>query len=281
VSAWVAFGSTQIPLFLYTRAHPGALSRRYEATTFVRDDMSWPEVAAQGALNYVEDVQLWHYVVSGDVKPYAHTPGTSALLAASLALSLSGLVIVLRRHTGDPFWRYALAALAVSPIPAATTADRFHALRLAPLVVMLVVMAIPAVDALVSAASRATWARACCGALLVLAAVQFALFVRDYSREGPLRTGRFEAEIPALLERAWRHGGTVYVDFDDLEPLALARWYALERGVDQSGVVRLADGGIPPTGAIAFGRTQECDYICDRLEESGDYWIASVVGPRP
>jgi hypothetical protein len=160
------------------------------------------------------------------------------------------------------------------------TADRFHALRLAPFAVMLVVMAIPAVEALVSAARRSVWARALCATLAVAASLQFAWFVIVYTRDGPLRTGRFEAGVPALLERGWSDGGTVYVDYDDLEPLTVARWHALDHGIDQSRVVRLPDGGIPPTGSIAFGRTQECDYVCERLEESGDYWIARVVGPR-
>ena len=280
-TAWLVFGVTQVPLLVYSRLHPGALSRRYEATTFVSEGMSWIEIAGRGALNYVQDLQVWHYVVSGDVKPYVHTPGTSAILAASLGLSIAGLVVVLLRHRDDPFWRYALVALAVSPIPAATTADRSHALRLAPLAVMLVVVAIPAVDGLLSAARGATWARTLAAALLVLVCLQLALFVRTYAREGPLRTGRFEAGLPTLLDQAWRDGGAVYVDYDDLEPLTIARWYALERGLDRYRVVRLPDGGIPPTGSIAFGRTQECDYVCDRLQESGDYWIARAAGPPP
>jgi hypothetical protein len=280
-AAWATFAATQVPLLLYARAHPGALSRRYDATTFVTDDMSWLEIGLRGALNYVQDLQVWHYVVSGDVKPYVHTPGTSALLAVSLALSVAGLVIVLRRLTGDPFWRYALAALAVSPVPAATTADRFHAVRLAPLAVMLVVMAIPAVDAIVSRLPSSRAARALAGACVALGLLQLALFVTAYSTDGPLRTGRFEAGVPGLLDRAWLDGGTVYVDYDDLEPLTLARWYALDRGIEDSRVVRLPDGGIPPVGTIAFGRTQDCDYVCTRLEEASDYWIATVVGPRP
>jgi hypothetical protein len=73
----------------------------------------------------------------------------------------------------------------------------------------------------------------------------------------------------------------VYVDFDDLEPLTLARWHALDHGLAQSRVVRLPDGGIPPVGAVAFGRTQPCDYVCTRLAESGDYWIARAEGPPP
>jgi hypothetical protein len=281
VAAWVGFALTQLPLLYYAHAHPGALSRRYDATTFVTDEMRPWEIAWRGAVNYLQDLQLWHYVVSGDVKPYAHTPGTSALLAASVGLSLAGLVLIVLRHRADPFWRYAVAALLVSPIPAATTADRFHALRLAPFAVLLVVVAVPALESVrAGCAVGDRRSRALAAALVLLAGVQFTAFVNAYRSDGPLRTGRFEAELPALLATGWEDGGTVYVDYDDLEPLGLARWYALDRGVDQSRVVRLPDGGVPPAGAVAFGRTQECDYVCDRLAESGDYWIARVVGPR-
>jgi hypothetical protein len=281
VTAWLGFVVTQIPLILYTRAHPGALSRRFDATTFITGDMSPFEIGWRASVNYLQDLQVWHYVVSGDVKPYAHTPGAGALLGASLLLSLAGLVLVIVRHRSDAFWRFALAALVVSPIPAATTIDRFHALRLAPFAVMLVVVAIPAVEALRGAATRATWARAAVAMLVAAGSLQFAFFVHNYTTKGPLRTGRFEADVPQLLDRAWANGGTAYVDYDDLEPLGLARWYALANGIDQSRVIRLPDGGIPPTGTIAFGREHECDYVCDRLMESGDYWIARVEGPRP
>jgi hypothetical protein len=280
LTCWIAFAVTQIPLVVYSRVHPGALSRRYDATTFVTDGMPPWESAWRGAVNYLQDLQLWHYVVSGDVKPYAHTPGTSALLAASVLLSVAGVVLIATRLRGDPFWRYAVAALLVSPIPAATTADRFHAIRLAPLAVMLVVVAIPALDALRNALPRSRMAEAAAVGLAALAAIQFGVFVDKYRTDGPLRTGRFEAGLPGLLDQAWANDGTAYVDYDDLEPLTVARWYALAEGIDQSRVVRLPDGGIPPTGATAFGRTQECDYVCDRIGESGDYWIARVVGPR-
>lgn len=123
VTAWLGFLVTQIPLLLYTRAHPGALSRRFDATTFITDDMSLMEIGRRAVVNYFQDLQVWHYVVSGDVKPYAHTPGVGALLGASLLLSLVGLALVLVRHRSDAFWRFAVAALAVSPVPAAVTID--------------------------------------------------------------------------------------------------------------------------------------------------------------
>jgi hypothetical protein len=143
---------------------------------------------------------------------------------------------------------------------------------------MLVVVAIPAIAALREACVRARWARVLAPVLAAFAGLQFAVFVNTYRADGPLRTGRFEAGVPGLLDQAWANEGTAYIDYDDREPQALARWYALSLGIDQSRVVRLPDGGIPPFGAIAFGRTQECDYVCDRLAESGDYWIARVVG---
>ena len=279
LTALLGFALTQLPLLVYTRIHPGALTRRFDATTFITEDMPPWEVAWRTAVNYLQDLQVWHYVVSGDVKPYAHTPGSGAVLGASLALSIAGLVLVLLRHRADPFWRYAIAALAVSPIPAAITIDRFHAVRLAPFAALLVVVAIPAVDALRKEVVRARWARVAAAVLAAAGALQFVHFLDNYVTNGPLRASRFEAEVPALLDRGWEGGGTVYVDYDDLEPLGLARWYALAKDIDQERLVRLAEGGVPPAGAIAFGRTQECDYRCTRLEEVGDYWIARTDGP--
>ena len=158
--AWAGFAVTQLPLLAYTRAHPGALTRRWDATTFVTDDMPVWEVAWRAAVNYVQDLQVWHYVASGDVKPYAHTPGSGGPARRFARALVAGLVLVLARRRDDPFWRYAVAALAVSPIPAALTIDRFHAVRLAPFAVMLVVLAIPALEALRDAIAHFGWARA-------------------------------------------------------------------------------------------------------------------------
>jgi hypothetical protein len=273
-SVWLAFALTQIPLLLYSDAHPGVLSRRFDATSFVTPGMAPLEVVGHGLWNYLQDLQLWQYVVSGDSKPYAHTPGTSALLLVSVVLAIAGLVIIFRRHRSDPFWRFAPAALLVSPVPAALTIDRLHAVRLAPFALMLAVVAIPAIDATVRSPRLAA-------ILIAAGAAQFALFVHDWTTEGPRRTGRFEAGIPDLLDRAWANGGTVYIDYDDREPQGLAHWYALVKGIDESRVVRLPDGGVPPTGAISFGRERLCDYVCIPIARSGDYWIARVKGPRP
>lgn len=129
LTVWLGFAMTQIPLLLYTRAHPGALTRRFDATTFITDDMSRFEIGWRAAVNYLQDLQIWHYAYSGDVKPYAHTPGAGALLGASLLLSLVGLVLVLLRLRSDPFWRYAVAALAVSPVRHERRSSPYRSLR--------------------------------------------------------------------------------------------------------------------------------------------------------
>jgi hypothetical protein len=281
LTAWVGFAVTQIPLLFYTQAHPGALTRRFDATTFVTNDMSASEIVGRVVVNYTQDLQVWHYVVSGDVKPYLHTPGSGALLGTFLVLAVAGLILILVERRSDPFWRFAVAALVVSPIPAALTSDRFYANRLVPLVVMLVVVAIPAVELLVDACASATWARLLAICLATAGAAQFGLFVDNFARNGPLRTIPFEAGIPMMLNRVWADGGTVYIDYDDRAPQVLARWYALTEGIDQSRVVRLPDGGVPPTGAIAFGRVQACDYICERFLASGDYWLARAARSEP
>ena len=80
-------------------------------------------------------------------------------------------------------------------MPAAFTIDRFHAVRLAPFAVMLVVVTIPAVDALREAVALSAWARGLASALVVLASVQFAFFVQNYTSNGHLRSGRYEADL--------------------------------------------------------------------------------------
>jgi hypothetical protein len=32
---------------------------------------------------------------------------------------------------------------------------------------------------------------------------------------------------------------------------------------------------------MVFGRTQDCDYVCNRLAEADSFWIARAAGPKP
>ena len=166
-----------------------------------------------------------------------------------------------------------------SLVPAAATIDRFHAIRLAPFAVLLLVLAIPAVEALRDAAVRTRRGRYLVAALAALAAAQFAFFVDNYVEEGPRRTGRFEAAVPGLLDQAWANGGTVYIDYDDREPQGLAGGMrscgaSTSRGsyVCRTEVSRRS--GRSPSGGSRSATT----FVSE--SPVGDYWIALVRGPR-
>jgi hypothetical protein len=281
-AAWSAFAAIAVvPIGVYWLRHPGALTTRYEQTTFIDSSMAPWTIARRAASNYVHDLNLWHWITAGDPKPYVHTWNAGSIFLSVVVLAVGGAAIVLVRERGDLFWRYALALFVLAPIPAALTNDRFYGLRLVPLPVLLIVLAIPAL-ALLWQAARTRWAvRVLAVALAAAVAVQFADFLVNYRIRGPQRKVVFHSGVPTLLAEGFYGGRTIYVDYDEPHALVYARWYAVEHGISPSRVVRLPDGGIPPTGSVVFGRFQGCDFICRRTLQLDDYWIADVLGPRP
>jgi hypothetical protein len=111
-------------------------------------------------------------------------------------------------------------------------------------------------------------------------AVQFVQFLHEYRTRGPRRTVLFDAGVPALLDRAFANGSTIYIDYDDRGAQAQARWHAAESGLPRGRVQILPDGGIPPKGSTVFGLFQECDYVCTKFARWENYWLAKAIGPR-
>jgi hypothetical protein len=281
LATWGAFAATLIPLAAYWLNHPGALTARYQRTTFIEGDMSLWTIFRTAGSNYLHDVNLWQWVAAGDPRPYIHASGAGQLFGSVVVLAIAGAAVVLTRLSSDLWWRFVLVALVLSPIPAALTEDRYYALRLLPVPLLLAVLAIPALDLLFRAAREQWVARLAAVALAVGVVVQFVQFERAYGSHGPGRTELFEAGVPRLLERAFAHNGSVYVDYDDRYVQTHALWYAVSHDEPRTRVSILPDGGIPPSGSIVFGRLQECDFVCTELERSHSYWIAQALGPRP
>jgi 4-amino-4-deoxy-L-arabinose transferase-like glycosyltransferase len=281
LAAWAAFLVAVAPLGLYAIRHPGALTARYEATTIARDGVSGPRLVAQAVGNWFRDINPWHWATAGDPAPYIHNGGYGALFLAVVALAIAGVVLVLRRRRADLWWRYVLVATLLVPIPAALTVDRYNAIRLAALPVFVLVLATPALDALLVTARRRWVARAVVGVLALSIAFQFTQFLDEYRTRGPARLVLFEAGVEPLLKKAFALGGPVYIDYDDRGAQAEARWHAAEMGLPQDRIVILPDGGIPPAGATVFARFQECDYVCEEFARWDEYRLARAVGPRP
>jgi hypothetical protein len=279
--AWGTFLAALIPLGLYAIRHPGALTARYEATTIARDGLSGPGLVLEAVGNWLRDIDPWHWATAGDPAPYIHNSGYGAFFAGIAALALAGAALILLRKRADRWWRFVLLATLLVPIPAALTVDRFNMIRLATLPVFLLVLAIPALDALV-AALRTSWpARVAVALIAVSIGAQFFQFLDIYRTRGPARVALFEAGVGTLLEQPFAAGETIHVDFDDRGAQAQVRWHATEAGLPRDRVVILPDGGIPPSGSIVFARFQECDYVCEKFAWWEEYWLARAIGPKP
>lgn len=281
LAAWATFMAFLVPLGVYALRHPGALTARYEATTIARDGLSGLRLVGQAIANWFYDIDPWHWATAGDPAPYIHNGGYGALFAAVVALALAGVGLVLVRRRSDLWWRYVLAATLLVPVPAALTVDRHNAIRLATLPIFVLVLAIPALEALVAACRRGWAGRVVAAALAVSVGFQFSQFLDSYRTRGPARIVLFEAGVEPLLEPQFSSGTTIYVDFDDRGAQAEVLWHAAERGIPRDRVVILPDGGIPPTGSTVFGRFQECDYVCEKFASWEEYWLAKAIGPRP
>jgi 4-amino-4-deoxy-L-arabinose transferase-like glycosyltransferase len=281
LSAWGTFAGLLVPAGVYALRHPGALTARYEATTIAGEGASLPAVVGQAVSNWAHDLNLWHWATSGDPAPYIHVYGYGSIFLGTAGLALAGAAHVLVRCRGDLWWRYVLLATLLVPVPAALTVDRFNAIRLAALPVLLSVLAIPALASLLALA-RGRWAaRAALAVLALSVGVQLGQFLDQYRYRGPARTVLFDAGVGPLLERAFAGGQVVYTDYDDRGAQAQARWHAAEAGLSRDRVVVLPDGGVPPVGATVFLRFQECDFVCEEIARWEDYRVLRAVGPPP
>jgi hypothetical protein len=274
LETWGVFLLTLVPLIAYTFRHPGALSARYESTTFITPGMSPWTIVQDFATHYIRDADLGHWMVSGDPRPYIHVHGAAQLYITTVVIALVGVAVVLRKQRADRFWWFILAALILSPVPAALTADRDYSLRLLPIPVLLIVLGIPALDLLRRSAARDWPPRLLAAALVLVVAAQFWQWRHNYDVNNPGRATLFEAGVAPLLERAFAGGQTVSIDHDDAYAQAQALWYAVTHHLVADRVNILPDGGAPPNGSMVFGRLQACDYTCIRLAQADTYWIA-------
>jgi hypothetical protein len=274
ISTWAVYVVCMLPLVIYSFVHTGALSARYQSTTFIQDGMSAATIVGDFLSNYVHDVNPWHWISSGDPTPYIHIAGAPQLFAATLVLAIVGVVAIARTHWNDRFWRFVIVALLLSPAPAALTEDRYASLRLLPLPILLTVLAIPGLDLLRRASLREWAPRFAAAGLALLLAAQLWQYVDNYHRNNGGRGVLFESGVPALLQRAFSGDRTVYIDHDDVYAQTHALWYATTHDIARSRVSILSDGGAPPPGSMVFGRLQQCDYTCTHLADDETYWIA-------
>jgi 4-amino-4-deoxy-L-arabinose transferase-like glycosyltransferase len=278
-AAWTTFGAFLLLLAIYVVRHPGAVSARYEETTIARGGRSASWIVLQAVANWFHDINPWFWATSGDPAPYVHNGGYGSLYGVVVAFAIVGFVIVVKERWGDLWWRYVAVATLLTPIPAALTVDRHNAIRLAVLPVLCIVLAIPALELLITRPKPVIAVVA-----TVLAAtmvLQFFQFLDSYRTRGPRRLVLFDAGVEQLLRPAFATGKTIYIDYDDRDAQTEARWHAVDDGLSAGRIQTLPDGGVPPPGSLVFGRLQSCDYVCRKYSTWATYWLAKAVGPRP
>ena len=280
-AAWGSFAVFLLIMGVYALRHPGALTARYGATTIARDEPSRTWIVLQAIANWFHDINPWYWASAGDPAPYIHNGGYGSVYGAVVALAIAGIVIVVIARRGDLWWRYVVVSTLLAPIPAALTVDRHNAIRLAALPVFALVLAIPALEAVIGAARHRRVVGIALGALALTVVFQFVQFLDAYRTRGPARVVLFEAGVRPLLGQAFESGKAIYIDYDDRGAQAEARWHAAEAGLPPDRIRILADGGIPPPGSMVFGRSQECDYVCRKFADWEEYWLARAIGPRP
>jgi 4-amino-4-deoxy-L-arabinose transferase-like glycosyltransferase len=272
-AAWGVFCAALVPFGVYALRHPGALSKRLDDTSFVEDGMSWADIAREAVGNYLGYLDLPHWVRHGDGIVTFHVPGAGSLPLVVAVLAVAGALVLLVRSEFGGFWRFALAATLLGPVPAALTDAEFHSLRALPLVVGLLAFTIPALAALDRAVrERRPWAVPTVLVLTVVWAAWLAQFTRTYHARGPDR--RFDSAVPGFVARALAAEPRLYTAPGDLIAVAHARWYGDLHDVPRDRIVNLPAGARPPSGSIVFGTDYECGFPCTVVDAVGSNWLA-------
>ena len=195
-----------------------------------------------------------------------------SMLVATVALALIGVRVVLLTRRDDPWWRFVLYGLLVSPIPGALTIERYHALRLIALPVFVLVLAGLGLAWLGTSGRGRSTRELWTGALLAITLVQAAIFQWQFHAAAPSRGREIEHGFPpvyaaALATPSWpiylvnRSGSPVYIH---------AYWYGALWGVDQSRLAVIDAGTALPAGALGISTDDPCP-ACPVVARSGSF----------
>jgi hypothetical protein len=251
--------------------------------------MPWRDIASEFVKRYLEDQSLTGLLITGDVHPRHHVPGSgSVFLFATFILAIIGLYIVVARLLRDPWWRFVLYGFAASIVPGAISNWPFHALRLLAYPVFLLLLMVPALEWLLARGSP--WADrapdilprvARLGILctiLMLAVWEAYRFQTVFRQEGPKRLFEFDVPYKAAYEAATRQPSRpIYLEDGRWGPAYIhAFWYAILEKRPNSEFVHLKPGTRPPPGAIVISSADDCQG-CETIMRSYVYQVYKAL----
>jgi 4-amino-4-deoxy-L-arabinose transferase-like glycosyltransferase len=275
VLTWIVFGVMLMPLAVFTLRHPGALSERFKHVTYIKPEDTAAQIVIGFAGNYFQNFSPRSWLIKGDPEARHHLPGMGSLLAGVVALSLLGLIVCWFRYRNDPWWRFILFGLLVSPIPASLTLDHFHTLRLIALPIFLLVLTVPAIDVLSEAGPRLGARQAVLTTLILIALAQGAVFHWRFHEALP-RVDAFDSYYQELLRTALAEPERpIYLLDETPAAYVYAYWYATVWGVNVQNLEQVQPGQKPPPGAVVIGHDLPCT-DCEILNQRGQFQVYRV-----
>jgi hypothetical protein len=312
IKTWFLYGVTLLPMFIFNRNHPGALTKRLYEVSYFRPGVPLKDVFSQFLKRYLEDQSLTSLLTLGDYHPRHHVPGAGgALFFAIFILASIGLAIVLARRWRDPWWQFVLFGLAASIVPGAISVEPFHGMRLIAYPVFLLLLTIPAFEWLVGrgevksdlALSPADedgktlaeqpqppgrrvaedgWPRSVrlglLGLLLALTCVEAYRFQVVFRRQGPNRSFDFDVPYKAAYDAAIKQPSRpIYLEDGKWGPGYIhALWYATVEKRPRSQFVHLKPGARPPPGSVVISSAEGCQR-CERIMQAGVYQVYKAL----
>lgn len=278
---WGLYGLALVPLFIYQRRNPEALTKRFSHLTYAAPESGYAELAVEFVRRFAGNLNPWRLLVTGDVNEYqiVSVPGGAPVLFAAFALALFGAWLALKAARRDAWWRLFFYGLLASVVPASLTNDYFHMLRLAALPVFLVALCAPALAWLLKSRSRSLIL------LLTLALAQGAVFRWQFERyaDAHWRRHMYDAEYPSKLLPAALKASPREVHLADSTSVpgyVQALWYGAAWGLPPSTFVRLRADEPPPAGAVVI-TTEDVRPRCRVLAAKEPYTVCATEGaPR-
>jgi 4-amino-4-deoxy-L-arabinose transferase-like glycosyltransferase len=251
------------PLAVFNAIHPGALTGRVHESPLY--GLGPAEKIAAFEQQYAGNLLPLGMTLRGDPNPRHHVPGSlGAIDAGVIVLDVASIVLALRRRPRDRWWIFVLVLIAVSIVPASLFDGRYHALRLVPLPVLLLLLAIPALES----ESRAM--RTLTAAALLLCVVQTSWFFYMFAKYGATRTNVFAAYPHVLRVALAQPVRPIYLASSSVH----AYWYAALNGIPLTNFVA-DDPGLARHVVVGNIHEVRCDG-CKALVREEDFaaWIA-------
>ena len=296
VRVWMGYGIALIPLAIFNLRHPGALTSRFWALSYVSAEKTLQGIVFRFITRYFQDLSFARLLTTGDINPRHHVPGaTGSLLAAPFILALLGIVIIFRRHRRDPWWRFVVFGLLAGVVPGALTVDAFHTGRMIACPIFLLLLTIPALERLIQNGQKnershkvesgaeaesikgyriASPRRAVLVILLLATIIQAAYFQTVFWRLGPKRVFVLDANYKDVYDVAVAmHSRPIYLADGQFGPGYIhAVWYAILEGRNTSEFVHLNYGEKAPSASLVISSEGSCAN-CEVVLTSGQYSV--------